>query len=71
MLLLLSTLGKISTSGSKKILIRYVNYIFTFVFSRRDGILHLSNPRPAYARKNLREASVKVRVPSEHLSEDI
>ena len=29
------------------------------------------NPRPAYAHKNLREASVKVRGPSEHLHEDI
>ena len=52
-------------------LIRYVNLIFTFVFSRRDNILHLGDPRPAYARKILREASVKVSVPSEHLSEDI
>ena len=30
-------------------------------------MLHLGNPRHAYARKNLREASVKVRNPSEHL----
>ena len=29
------------------------------------------NPRPAYAHKNLREAFVKVRGPSEHLHEDI
>ena len=33
--------------------------------------MHLGNPRPAYVRKNLREASVKVRDPSEHLYEDI
>ena len=30
-------------------------------------MLHLSNPRPAYARKNLREASVKVNVSAEQL----
>ena len=34
-------------------------------------MLHLSNTRHTYACKNLREASVKVNVPSEHLSEDI
>ena len=50
-----------------KTLIRYVNPIFTFVFSRRDRILHLGNPCHAYVRKNLREASVKVSFPSEHL----
>ena len=33
--------------------------------------MHLGNPRHAYVRKNLREASVKVRGPSEHLYEDI
>ena len=33
--------------------------------------MHLGNPRYAYVRKNLREASVKVRGPSEHLYEDI
>lgn len=48
-----------------------VNSIFTFVFSRRDSILHLGDPRPAYARKILREASVKVNVSAEHLSADI
>ncbi len=42
-----------------RILIRYANFIFTFVFSRRRGILNLSNPRPIYDDKNLREASVK------------
>ena len=40
---------------------------FTFVFLRRGGILHLGDPRPAYVHKNLREASVKVKVPSGHL----
>ena len=33
--------------------------------------MHLGNPRHTYVRKNLREASVKVRDPSEHLYEDI
>ena len=48
-------------------LILKVNSNFTFVFSRRDGILHLGNPRHPYAGKNLHEASVKVSLPSEHL----
>ena len=30
-------------------------------------MLHLGDPRHTYVRKNLREASVKVSVPSEHL----
>ena len=51
--------------------IQFVNSIFTLVYSRRDRILHLGNPWHAYVRKNLREASVKVRIPSEHLDEDI
>ena len=33
--------------------------------------MHPGDPRSAYIRKNLREASVKVRGPSEHLYEDI
>ena len=33
--------------------------------------MHLGNPCHTYVRKNLREASVKVRDPSEHLYEDI
>ena len=45
--------------NASETLILKVNYKFTFVFSRRDGILPLGNPRPAYAGKNLREASVK------------
>ena len=53
--------------NASEILILIVNSIFTFVFSRRDSILPLGNPRPAYAGKNLREASVKVNVPSQHL----
>ena len=43
-----------------KNLIQYVNYIITFVFSRRKGIVPSGDPRHAYVRKNLREASVKV-----------
>ena len=53
--------------NASETLILIVNPNFTSVFSRRDGILHLGNPRPAYAGKNLREASVKVSLPSEHL----
>ena len=34
-------------------------------------MLHLGNLRHTYAGKNLREVSVKVSVPSEHLQEDI
>ncbi len=53
--------------NASEILILKVNSNFTFVFSRRDGILPLGNPRHTYAGKNLREASVKVNVPSQHL----
>ena len=53
--------------NAPEILILIVNSNFTFVFLRRDGILPLGNPRHTYAGKNLREASVKVSLPSEHL----
>ena len=43
---------------------RNVNFIITSVFSRRDGILRLGDPRHTYVRKNLREASVKTPVPN-------
>lgn len=45
------------------LVLRNVNFIITSVFSRRDGILRLGDPRHTYVRKNLREASVKMRVP--------
>ena len=53
--------------NASETLILKVNSNFTFVFSRRDGILPLGNPWHTYAGKNLREASVKVNVPSQHL----
>ena len=40
-------------------------------FHEGYSILHLSDPRPAYARENLREAYVKVNVSAEHLSADM
>ena len=46
-----------------KTLIRIVNSIFTFVFSRRSHFLRLVDSRHTYVRKNLRETSVKVRDP--------
>ena len=56
--------GELNTS---EILILKVNSDFTYVFSRRKGILPLGDPRHTYVRKNLREASVKVNISSEHL----
>ena len=53
--------------NASEILTLKVNYNFTYVFSRREGILPLGNPRHTYVRKNLREASVKVNIPREHL----
>ena len=45
------------------LVLQNVNFIITSVFSRRDGILRLGDPRHTYVRKNLREASVKMPVP--------